>query len=60
MKDGTVDQEPSCSRDAAKAVQAPAGGGGDVGADTGSPNNSSHSSSPETALAREAVEPVQQ
>ena len=60
VENGTVDQEPSCSRDAAKAVQAPAGGGGDVGADIGSPNNSSHSSSPETALAREAVEPVQQ
>ena len=60
LENATADLEQGCSRDAAKAVQAPAGGGGDVGADTGSPNNSSHSSSPETALAREAVEPVQQ
>jgi len=60
VENGTADLEQGCIRDAAKAVQAPAGGGGDVGADTGSPNNSSHSSSPETALAREAVEPVQQ
>ena len=63
VENGTVDLEQRCSRDAANAVQAPAGVGGvggDVGADTGSPNNSSHSSSPETALAREAVEPVQQ
>ena len=60
VENGTADIEQGCSRDAAKAVQAPAGGVGDASADTGSPNNSSHSSSPETALAREAVGPVQQ
>lgn len=62
VENGTADEEQGCSRDAAKIVQAPAGGGGAAGGgvDTGSPNNSSHSSSPETALAREAVEPVQQ
>ncbi|KAL0024665.1 hypothetical protein WJX77_006897 [Trebouxia sp. C0004] len=60
MENGTADIEQGCSRDAAKAVQAPAGGVDDAGADTGSPNNSSHSSSPETALAREAADPDQQ
>jgi hypothetical protein len=60
VENGTADIGQDCSRDAAKTVQAPAGGGGDACADTGSPNNSSHSSSPETALAREAVEPVQE
>ncbi|KAA6423111.1 MAG: hypothetical protein FRX49_07098 [Trebouxia sp. A1-2] len=59
VQDGTADQEQGYSRDAAQVVQAPAAGVGDVGADTGSPNNSSHSSSPETALARETVETVQ-
>ncbi len=49
-------REQDSSRDMKEEMQVTTGEGG---ADTGSPNNSSHSSSPETALMKEHAEPVQ-
>lgn len=59
MVNGGIGTEVACSKHEEASKQAPAGRCGNAGGETGSPDTSSHSSSPESASVKEATEPAQ-